>query len=42
LIKVITDSSCDLPDEILAEYDIEMIPLKVSFDNGDSFLDRLR
>lgn len=41
MIKVITDSSCDLPDETLAEYNIEMIPLKVVFDNGDSFLDRV-
>lgn len=41
MIKVLTDSSCDLPDETLAEFNIEMMPLKVTFDNGDTFLDRI-
>lgn len=40
-VKVITDTSCDLPDEVLREYNIEMIPLKVTFENGDTYLDRL-
>lgn len=39
-VRIITDTSCDLPDEILKEYDIEMIPLKVTFGNGETFLDR--
>lgn len=39
-LRIITDTSCDLPDEILQEYHIEMIPLKVTFENGDTFLDR--
>ncbi|MGE5422010.1 MAG: DegV family protein [Ignavibacteriales bacterium] len=41
MIKVITDSSCDLSAEALAEYNIEMIPLTVTFANGESFLDRV-
>ncbi len=40
MIKVITDSSCDLPMEILEENGIEMVPLKVTFEDGESFLDR--
>lgn len=39
-LRVITDTSCDLPDKELEQYDIEMIPLKVTFDNGETFLDR--
>lgn len=39
-IKIITDTSCDLPDNELKKYNIEMIPLKVTFDNGETFLDR--
>ncbi|HBQ85818.1 MAG TPA: DegV family protein [Syntrophomonas sp.] len=39
-VKIITDTSCDLPDDILEQYDIEMIPLKVAFANGETFLDR--
>lgn len=41
MIKVITDSSCDLSAEILAEHNIEMIPLTVTFANGESLLDRV-
>jgi len=39
-IKIITDTSCDLPDSIIEELDIEMIPLRVSFEDGETFLDR--
>ncbi len=39
-IKIITDTSCDLPDEELEKNGIEMIPLKVTFENGETFLDR--
>lgn len=39
-IKIITDTSCDLPDDILEQYGIEMIPLKVTFANGETYLDR--
>lgn len=39
-IRIITDTSCDLPEDILKQYDIDMIPLKVTFANGETFLDR--
>ncbi len=39
-LRIITDTSCDLPDNELKKYNIEMIPLKVTFDNGETFLDR--
>lgn len=39
-LRIITDTSCDLPDKELEKYNIEMIPLKVTFDNGETFLDR--
>ncbi|WP_054696405.1 DegV family protein [Syntrophomonas palmitatica] len=39
-LSVITDTSCDLPDEELQRYHITMIPLKVTFDDGETFLDR--
>lgn len=40
-IQIITDTSCDLPDSLLKQHEIELIPLKVSFDNGETFLDRV-
>lgn len=40
-VQIITDTSCDLPDKELKEYGIEMIPLKVTFSNGETFLDRI-
>lgn len=39
-LRIITDTSCDLPDEILEKYSIEMLPLKITFENGDTFLNR--
>ncbi|NLB53529.1 MAG: DegV family protein [Syntrophomonadaceae bacterium] len=39
-VKIITDTSCDLPLELLNQYNIEMIPLKVTFDDQDTYLDR--
>lgn len=41
MIRVITDSGCDLPVEVLVENQIEMVPLKVTFEDGQSFLDRV-
>lgn len=38
-IKIITDSTCDLPQFIIDEYDIEVIPLLVTI-NGESYKDR--
>lgn len=40
-IRIITDTSCDLPDEILTKHQIDMIPLKVTFADGKTYLDRL-
>lgn len=30
-IKVVTDSSCDLPDDLIRENDIEVVPLTITF-----------
>lgn len=40
-VRIITDSSCDLPEEELIQYHIEIIPLKITFEDGSTFLDRL-
>lgn len=32
-IKIITDSTCDLPKELILKYDIEVVPLGVTVDN---------
>ncbi|NFF60816.1 DegV family protein [Clostridium botulinum] len=37
-IKIITDSGCDLPKDILKKYDIELLPLYVYLENQE-FLD---
>ncbi|OGO79499.1 MAG: fatty acid-binding protein DegV [Clostridiales bacterium GWB2_37_7] len=39
-IKLFTDSTCDLTDEILEKYDISFVPLYVHF-NEDAFKDRI-
>jgi DegV family protein with EDD domain len=39
-IKIVTDTSCDLPDMILQQHAIEMLPLKVTFENDQTYLDR--
>lgn len=31
MIKIITDSTCDLPDELLKKYDITVVPLYLRF-----------
>ena len=36
-IKIITDSSCDLPEELVDEYDIGIVSLHVTFDNNVTF-----
>ena len=38
-IKIISDSACDLPDDILKENDIELVPFHVLLD-GEEYLDR--
>lgn len=40
-VKIITDSSSDLPSDLLKKFNIDMVPLKVSFENGETYLDRL-
>ena len=39
-IKLFTDSTCDLTDEILKKYDISVVPLYVHF-NEDTYKDRI-
>ncbi|MBC7075141.1 MAG: DegV family protein [Syntrophomonadaceae bacterium] len=39
-VRIITDTSCDLPQEQLEKYNIQMIPLKITFDDGKTYLDR--
>ncbi len=39
-IKIVTDTSCDLPDSIVKENDIDIVPLRVIFEDGEDFLDR--
>lgn len=39
-IKVVTDSTIDLTDELLAEYGVEMVPLSFTID-GQNYTDRL-
>lgn len=40
MVKIIVDSTCDLPDEIMAKYDIKLLPLRVNL-NGKDFLDKV-
>ena len=37
-IKILSDSTCDLPQEVLEKYNITMIPLSV-IKNGENFTD---
>jgi len=39
-VHIVTDSSCDLPDDLIAEMNIKIVPLKIRF--GDTeFVDRI-
>jgi DegV family protein with EDD domain len=38
-VRVVTDSSCDLPDHLVVEYDIEIVPLTIRF-GTEEFVDR--
>jgi len=38
-VRVVTDSACDLPDELVAELGIEVVPLSIRF-GQDEFVDR--
>ena len=37
-IRVVTDSTCDLPAELIEEYGITVVPLYINFIDG-SYLD---
>ncbi|SCH14370.1 MULTISPECIES: DegV family protein [unclassified Romboutsia] len=37
-IKILVDGGCDLPQEILKKYDINVVGLNVSFGNDESFI----
>lgn len=37
-IRIVTDSTCDLPEEIIAEYGITVVPLYINF-GSDGYLD---
>jgi len=39
-IKIVADTSCDLPDELLTKYNIDLVPFRVNFENGETFLER--
>lgn len=39
-IKVVTDSTVDLSNEVIEKYDIEVVPLSIQI-NGETFLDRV-
>lgn len=39
MIKIMVDSTCDLPDELIKKYDIKILPLRVSLGNKD-YLDK--
>ncbi|NIQ52307.1 MAG: fatty acid-binding protein DegV, partial [Gemmatimonadetes bacterium] len=39
-IRIITDSGCDLPDEVLSEHRVEVVPLTVRFGETD-YVDRV-
>ena len=38
-IRIVTDSSCDLPDEVAAEHGIRIVPLSIRF-GDEEFIDR--
>lgn len=39
--KILSDSSCDIPDELLKQYDIELIPFYVSFNQTKYYKERI-
>lgn len=38
---IISDSSCDIPDELLKEYQIELVPFYISFDQNTYYRERV-
>ncbi|PHJ37244.1 hypothetical protein P378_17745 [Desulforamulus profundi] len=39
-VAIVTDSTCDLDQEVIREYDIRVLPLKVIYPNNEEYLDR--
>ncbi|NMC26895.1 MAG: DegV family protein, partial [Syntrophomonadaceae bacterium] len=39
-IKIIADTSCDLPQHYIERLDIDLVPFKVSFGSGETYLER--
>ncbi|WP_319759370.1 DegV family protein [Maridesulfovibrio sp.] len=39
-VGILTDSTCDLPDEMLAEYDIRVVPMRLTIDEHE-YIDRV-
>lgn len=40
MIRIIVDSTCDLPDEVIKKYDIKILPLRVNI-NGADYADKV-
>lgn len=40
-VAIVTDSTCDLDQQVLREYDIKVLPLKVVYPNNEEYLDRV-
>ena len=38
-IRIVTDSACDLPDDLVSAHGIEVVPLTITF-GGEAFIDR--
>lgn len=39
-VGILTDSTCDIPDELLEEYDIRVVPMRLTIDDKD-YIDRV-
>jgi len=40
-VKIVTDSNCDLPEAVVAQHNITVVPLYINIGN-DSYLDSCR
>lgn len=41
MYQILSDSSCDIPDELLKKYNIETIPFYISFDQNNYYKERV-
>lgn len=41
MYKILSDSSCDIPEQLLKEYDIELVPFYISFDQNKYYKERI-